>query len=74
MTTTDADDLANLDAEELRLAVAEAAEAVQKAVDAAEGLDADPGLYHRLAAVLEALQGILADVERREEDTGETGR
>jgi hypothetical protein len=31
---------------------------------AAESLDADPGLYHRLAAVLEALRGILGDVER----------
>jgi hypothetical protein len=27
-------------------------------------VDADRGLYHRLAAVLEALRGILGDVER----------
>ncbi len=58
-----AEDLAELDALELRLAVAEATAAVQRAVDAADALD-DPGPYHRLEAVLEALRGILADVER----------
>jgi hypothetical protein len=38
--------------------------ALQSVLPAAESLDADPGPYHRLAAVLEALRGILGDVER----------
>jgi hypothetical protein len=41
-----------------------ATEVVQGALRVAEGLDDTPGLYHRLEAVLEALRGILGDVER----------
>jgi hypothetical protein len=47
----------------IALYLQEAAEATESALLAADH-DDDPGLYHRVGAALEALRGILGDVER----------
>lgn len=47
----------------IALYLQEAAEATESALLAADH-DDDPSLYHRVGAVLEALRGILGDVER----------